>query len=410
MRVPTRFVFETRKEDIAKNHISVLELQKRISSGLKVLRPSDSPSGYSLSRVIDVRITKIARDISDANEVLHFLKAKEDVLDKLSDILAKAKLHAERGIDSSTSEEFGALASAVEELLNQATELANTSVKGRFIFGGSKVVNIGTSYRKPYYDNEVEKQEFWESKKGISGKINEVLKINEGKFKIVVYDDLGNQVLSSDVQYFGNDTVGDLANRINTAGGGLVLASTSVDGKIRIFSTNPGFKFSIIEDNMGLISEIGGDGIPEYHGDEKSMAIEIHSAMIEITSDGRNIFGDIRTGAPGVLTTLKDLIDILRFRKEGNTQDLLRSSVLEIEKTYELVSSLRARVGENISFVEKRFDLLSSVKAEETIRQSEIQDIDMAQASVDLNLKESVLQASMISAVRAFELTLMRFL
>jgi len=236
------------------------------------------------------------------------------------------------------------------------------------------------------------------------------LKINEGKFKIVVYDDLGNQVLSSDVQYFGNDTVGDLANRINTAGGGLVLASTSVDGKIRIFSTNPGFKFSIIEDNMGLISEIGGDGIPEYHGDEKSMAIEIHSAMIEITSDGRNIFGDIRTGAPGVLTTLKDLIDILRFRKEGNTQDLLRSSVLEIEKTYELVSSLRARVGENISFVEKRFDLLSSVKAEETIRQSEIQDIDMAQASVDLNLKESVLQASMISAVRAFELTLMRFL
>ncbi|MCS7214328.1 MAG: flagellin [Candidatus Calescibacterium sp.] len=410
MRVPTRFVFETRKEDIAKNQTSVLELQKRISSGIRILKPSDSPSEYSTSRSIEIRISKLSRDISDANEVLHFLRAKEDVLDKISNILAKAKLHAERGLDSSTNEEFGSLASAVEELFNQAVELSNTSVRGRFIFGGSRTVPIGTSYRKPYYDNEVEKQESWESQKGITGKIEETLKIKEGRFKILVYDNLGNQIFSTEVQYLGSDTISDVANKINTAGGGLVLASTSSDGKLRVFSPNPGFKFSIVQDNMGLISELGGDGIPEYQGNGSNLSIEVQSALVEITSDGREIFGDIKEGKGGVLTTLKDLIDILRFRREGNTQDLLRSAVLEIEKTYELVSSLRAKIGEKINFIEKRFDLLSNIKAEETIRKSEIEDIDMPQASVELTLKESVLQASMISAVRAFELTILRFL
>jgi len=44
------------------------------------------------------------------------------------------------------------------------------------------------------------------------------------------------------------------------------------------------------------------------------------------------------------------------------------------------------------------------------IIKSQIEEIDMASASVDLSLRESVLQASMIVAVRAFEMTLMRFL
>lgn len=410
MRVPTRFIFETRKDEIVKNQLSLIELQRKISSGLRVQRPSDSPSEYSVARSIEIRISKLSRDISDANEVLHFLRAKEEVLNKISDILAKAKLHAERGIDATTSEEFGALASAVEELFQQAIDLANTSVKGRFIFGGSRTVPIGTSYRKPYYDNEVIKQESWESQKGILGKIGDVLKIKEGKFKVVVYDTDGNEVFSADVQYFDSDTIADIANRINTVGGGYVLASTSADGRLRVTSTTPGFKFSIVQDNMGLISEIGGDGIPEYHGDSVGMTVEVSEALVDITSDGRIIFGEIKDGTEGVLTVLKNLIDVLRFKKEGNTQDLLRSVVNEIEKVFELVSSLTAKVGERISFVEKRFDLLSQVKAEETIRKSEIEDIDMSQASVDLTLKESILQASMISAVRSFELTLMRFL
>lgn len=410
MRIPTRYIFETRREDINRNQLSVFELQKRISSGLKLLRPSDDPSYYSVSRGIEVELSKLSRDMSDANEVLHFLRSKESVLEKISDVLAKARLHAERGLSSSTSEEFGTLASAVEELFNQVVDLANTSVKGRFIFGGSRTVPVNPSYRKPYYDAEVERQESWQSRKGIVGKIESSLKIKEGKFTLIVYDDRGNQILVNEVVYLGSDTILDVANKINTAGGGLVLASSTPTGQLLVFSPNPGFKFSIVGDNMGLISEIGGDGIPEYHGDECEMSIEVKGALVNVTSDGRKIFGDSSKGIPGVLTTLKDLIDILRFRKEGNIQELLRSAVLEIEKTYEIVNSLRARVGESIGFVEKRFDLLSHIKTEETIRKSELEEIDIAQASVDLSLKESVLQASMISAVRAFELTIMRFI
>lgn len=410
MRVPTKLVFETRRDEIMKNQAEILELQRRISSGLRVLRPSDSPSEYSVSRSIEVRISKLSRDISDSNEALHFLKASEEVLSKLSDVLSKARLHAERGLGSSTNEEFGALASAVEELFRQAVDLANTSVKGRFIFGGSRTTSINSSYRKPYYDNEVTRQQRWESKKGIAGEIGEALGIKEGRFNLIVHDPYGNDVLKTEVVYTDKDTMDDLASKINTVGGGLVLASSSPDGRLTVFSTTPGYTFSVVEDNMGLVSEIGGDDIPEYHGDEKNLDIEIQSSLISITFDGREIFGDAGRGIPGVLTVLRDLVDVLRFRKEGNTQELLRASVLEIERMQEVVSSVRARVGERISFVEKRLDLANLAKVEETVRKSEIEDIDMAQVAVELSLKESVLRASMLSAVRSFELTLLRYL
>ncbi|GBD03197.1 Flagellar hook-associated protein 3 [bacterium HR19] len=413
MRVPTRFLFETRKDAIVKNQDILFNFQKKISSGLKIIRPSDSPAEYSVARGIEVHISKLARDIADSSEALTFLQAKEEVLARVSDLLAQAKLYAERGIDAQSSEEFASLASAVEEMIKQAVDLANTSIRGRFIFGGSKISPTSNSYRKPYEDREILDQEVWSAQKGVepSKTLGEEFRIKEGKFTLEVKDPSGNTIFTKDISYFDGDRIGDLANRINTEGGGLVLASVSPDGKLRIISSTPGFKFSIKQDTMGIFAEFGGDGIPEYHGDNSSFSIEIKSAMVRISTPGKEIFGDpSRSDSEGVLNTLKNLLDILRFKKEGNTQELLRSAVLDIEKAYEKLNSERARVGAEISFVQGKNNLLNFIKTQDSIRKPDIEGLDMASASVDLTLKESVTQASMIVAVRAFELTLMRFL
>jgi flagellar hook-associated protein 3 FlgL len=412
MRVPTKFLFDTHQDAIVKNQANVFDLQKRISSGLQIIRPSDNPSQYSLARTIQVRISKISRDLSDSSQVSGILQAKEEALSKLSDILAKAKLHAERGIDATSTEELLSLASAVDELFKSAVEIANTSINGRYLFGGTKVAPNSRFFRKPYEDREIIKQESWVAQKGVdpSQTFGSIFNIKEGKFKLEVYDDSGNVILSKDIRYFDSDRISDLANRINSEGLGLVLASVSPDGKLQLSSSTPGFKFSIMEDSMGIFADFGGDGIPEYHGNDENFSVEIKSEMVEIGTPGKEIFGDPSKGISGILTTLKNLSDILKGRKEGNLQELLRSAVIEIEKAYEQLNSLRAKVGENISFVQKRQDFLEFVKVQNNIIKSQIEEIDMASASVDLSLRESVLQASMIVAVRAFEMTLMRFL
>jgi flagellar hook-associated protein 3 FlgL len=412
MRVPTKFLFDTHRDAIVKNQSNVFDLQKRISSGLQIIRPSDNPSQYSLARTIQVRISKISRDLSDSHQVSSILQAKEEALSKLSDILAKAKLHAERGIDAMSSEELLSLASAVDELFRAAVEIANTSINGRYLFGGTKVVPNSRFFRKPYEDREIIKQESWTSQRGVdpSQTFGSIFNIKEGKFKLEVYDHSGNVILSKEIRYFDSDKISDLANRINSEGLGLVLASVSPDGKLQISSSTPGFKFSIMEDSMGIFADFGGDGIPEYHGNDESFSVEIKSEMVEIGTPGKEIFGDPSKGISGILTTLKNLSDILKGRKEGNLQELLRSAVIEIQESYEKLNLLRAKVGEKISFVQKRQDFLEFVKVQNNIIKSQIEEIDMASASVDLSLRESVLQASMIVAVRAFEMTLMRFL
>jgi len=412
MRVPTKFLFDTHQDAIVKNQANVFDLQKRISSGLQIIRPSDNPSQYSLARTIQVRISKISRDLSDSSQVSGILQAKEEALSKLSDILAKAKLHAERGIDATSTEELLSLASAVDELFKSAVEIANTSINGRYLFGGARVVPNSRFFRKPYEDREIIKQESWVAQKGVdpSQTFGSIFNIKEGKFKLEVYDYSGNVILSKDIRYFDYDRISDLANRINSEGLGLVLASVSPDGKLQLLSSTPGFKFSIMEDSMGIFADFGGDGIPEYHGNDENFSVEIKSEMVEIGTPGKEIFGDPSKGISGILTTLKNLSDILKGRKEGNLQELLRSAVIEIQESYEKLNSLRAKVGENISLVQKRQDFLEFVKVQDNIIKSQVEEIDMASASVDLSLRESVLQASMITAVRAFEMTLMRFL
>ena len=412
MRVPTKFLFDTRQDAIVKNQANVFDLQKRISSGLQIIRPSDNPSQYSLARTIQVRISKISRDLADSSQVSGILQAKEEALSKLSDILAKAKLNAERGIDANSTEELLSLASSVDELFMAAVEIANTSINGRYLFGGTKVVPNSRFFRKPYEDREIIKQENWVAQKGVdpAQTFGNIFNIKEGKFKLEVYDDTGNTVLSKEIKYFDSDRISDLANRINSEGLGLVLASVSPDGKLQLLSSTPGFKFSVMEDSMGIFADFGGDGIPEYHGNDESFSVEIKTEMVEIGTPGKEIFGDPSKGINGILTTLKNLSDILKQKKEGNLQELLRSAVIDIEKAYEMLNSLRAKVGENISFTQKSQDFLEFVKVQHNITKSQIEEIDMASASVDLTLRESVLQASMIVAVRAFEMTLLRFL
>jgi len=412
MRVPTKFLFDTRQDAIVKNQANVFDLQKRISSGLQIIRPSDNPSQYSLARTIQVRISKISRDLADSSQVSGILQAKEEALSKLSDILAKAKLNAERGIDANSTEELLSLASSVDELFMAAVEIANTSINGRYLFGGTKVVPNSRFFRKPYEDREIIKQENWVAQKGVdpAQTFGNIFNIKEGKFKLEVYDDTGNTVLSKEIKYFDSDRISDLANRINSEGLGLVLASVSPDGKLQLLSSTPGFKFSVMEDSMGIFADFGGDGIPEYHGNDESFSVEIKNEMVEIGTPGKEIFGDPSKGINGILTTLKNLSDILKQKKEGNLQELLRSAVIDIEKAYEMLNSLRAKVGEKISFTQKSQDFLEFVKVQHNITKSQIEEIDMASASVDLTLRESVLQASMIVAVRAFEMTLLRFL
>jgi Flagellin and related hook-associated proteins len=412
MRVPTKFLFDTRQDAIVKNQANVFDLQKRISSGLQIIRPSDNPSQYSLARTIQVRISKISRDLADSSQVSGILQAKEEALSKLSDILAKAKLNAERGIDANSTEELLSLASSVDELFMAAVEIANTSINGRYLFGGTKVVPNSRFFRKPYEDREIIKQENWVAQKGVdpAQTFGNIFNIKEGKFKLEVYDDTGNTVLSKEIKYFDSDRISDLANRINSEGLGLVLASVSPDGKLQLLSSTPGFKFSVMEDSMGIFADFGGDGIPEYHGNDESFSVEIKTEMVEIGTPGKEIFGDPSKGINGILTTLKNLSDILKQKKEGNLQELLRSAVIDIEKAYEMLNSLRAKVGEKISFTQKSQDFLEFVKVQHNITKSQIEEIDMASASVDLTLRESVLQASMIVAVRAFEMTLLRFL
>jgi flagellar hook-associated protein 3 FlgL len=111
---------------------------EQISSGLRVQRPSDSPSTYvaaSNTRALARRFETYTQTISDASA---FLNEGVAVLQESNKVLTRASQIASEGINGTTTVQASeALAQEVEVLLERMIDLSNSETEGGYLFGGT---------------------------------------------------------------------------------------------------------------------------------------------------------------------------------------------------------------------------------------------------------------------------------
>jgi len=136
MRVTNRQVAEAITRDIYKNHQLLLDAQIRVSSGKKILRPSDDPIG--MRKVLDYR--KILSSIDQYNRNIDHGKTQieltETALDEIDSMLTEAKKWAlEYGSGNNDDLRETALIN-VQSIYESIMDLANTKIGDSYIFGG----------------------------------------------------------------------------------------------------------------------------------------------------------------------------------------------------------------------------------------------------------------------------------
>jgi flagellar hook-associated protein 3 FlgL len=124
--------------DLEGNYQSLSRSQRQVSTGKRVLSPSDDPVGIALSLGLrrDQGATEAwSRNIDDS---LTWLGNTDGALGQALDVVQRAhELAVQGGNGTLSAASRGLIADEVASLKGQFVEIGNSSVGGRFIFGGT---------------------------------------------------------------------------------------------------------------------------------------------------------------------------------------------------------------------------------------------------------------------------------
>ncbi len=139
MRIGTFSTFSRVLFGIRKNHADLLRAQEQLSSGLRILRPSDDPAGAARSIQLERSLADVGRFQRAAASARTAVDGAASTLQDGSTLFADARELVLQGMNGTLSAtDRRALAEEVDLIRTQLLELANQEQAGRYLFGGTE--------------------------------------------------------------------------------------------------------------------------------------------------------------------------------------------------------------------------------------------------------------------------------
>ncbi len=141
MRITEIMINNSALSDLQSTMRKFNKLNEQLTSGKKVNFPSDNAAIASRMSNLDSRLREIERYQSNANIVENFSKMYDQILQDVSSVYTRVKSLAVQGANSGTLDsnlDRKSIADELEKINDHLISLANTSVSGKFIFGGAE--------------------------------------------------------------------------------------------------------------------------------------------------------------------------------------------------------------------------------------------------------------------------------
>ena len=142
MRVTQSIAYRNFLSDLSTLNESSNRALRELSSGKKLDSIRDSP--YGSARLVSIRDleSKIDQYTSNAGDGSYFLRAAESALNEAHNLITTIYTRgSQAGTETISAEERAVLAQEVRALRDQIMSLANSQVRGRYIFAGSLVTD-----------------------------------------------------------------------------------------------------------------------------------------------------------------------------------------------------------------------------------------------------------------------------
>jgi flagellar hook-associated protein 3 FlgL len=420
MRVTFKSLNRHAQTTIRERYADLARLQEQLSTGKRLLRPSDAPVDVANDLKLRSKVTETTQYKKNIEEANGLISITDTAMMSMNELAQRLRELAVQGSsDTLDATERNYLGKEVEQLTRQFLSLLNTTYKGDFVFGGTQTkippCPLGSSLAANQQNYDELKMAWFDGTAGTDVPIqirnafdnSAITNIIPGSFKLVSSDSLGNRrewINGTDY------TIDYVAGTITILSTGSDPAALSVDvsagGAFGAGPNPPGYYspdgFAITFENVTKGKDIFGDTV-ETTG-------LIYREVEQGTIMAINITGDelIRNADTG--TNLIETLVFLGQSLYNNNRDGINDSIGKIDDSFQNIMSAEAKNGARMNRIEATL-FRNDEQLTETIRlQSEIEDAEMTDTITDFSLAETVYNAALKSAAMVLQSSLVDYM
>ncbi len=397
MRVASQTIARQGVEAMQKLSAELARTQRQISSGRRMLSPSDDPAGSAQALALTRAIEQTGQHQRNAEIARNRLALEEEVMIGVGNILQRVReLALQANNATQTDETRGFIAAEVREMLDELYQLSNTrDSEDHYLFAGYSVRT----------------QPFVRDAAGVQYRGDQGQRLLQiGQDRQIADGDSGARVFQ--LIRNGNGVFTTTANTANT-GTGVIDEGSVVDPSLLVPDTYT-VNFTTATDYEVLDSSAAVVASGTY---ADGNAISFNGIQFSIS--GQPAAGDSFTISPSVnrdvFAMLEDLITTLEtgtFNETGRARltNEVNTALTDLDRAIGHVLEVRTLVGARLSAIETQQDNNEGLTLQLKETLSGIQDLDYAEALTRLNQQLGVLEAAQQSFVRVQNLSLFNFL
>lgn len=138
MRVTNNVLINNIKNNLSRNIRAMEVIQNQLTSGRRITRPSEDPTGITESLRISSRLRENAGFKQNVQDALGWASFTDETLGGLNSALQRVyELTVEGANATYEKEERDAIAAEIEQIKSEIESIANTTFGDRYIFGGT---------------------------------------------------------------------------------------------------------------------------------------------------------------------------------------------------------------------------------------------------------------------------------
>lgn len=367
MRITTNLMTKSYLSDLNTNLENMTKLERQLSTGKAIQKPSDDPFKAYRTMQLNYSITSNVRYLENIEEAITWADSTDTALGQMGSVMQRIReLTVQSGDGSYDKNQLYSIQAEIEQLKDQLMQIGNTEIDGRYIFGGESTINIPFSNNNGFIM-------YSGSDKGLSKELA--------------------QGVSVDIASVGNEFSVDSSNEGNMvslfANNTAVIKNNSLSGDISISGT-----YDISKGCNSIHMEV-------LSAENK----KVTSVKVTITNSDGISTDSIVTPENGEI----DLTDELGIKisisdsmenKAGNTYDFdVKPSVMD-----EIINNLKngKSATEFLDKVDKKIDKLLTMRADCGAIQNRLDTMKSKNEDQSLNLKELLSKTSDVDIVEAY--------
>ena len=216
MRITSSMIFNQVTRSLQRNLKALADPSERLSTGKRINKPSDDPTGMSRSMDYKARIEENNQYMRNTDDAYSFLQYADTVMSSVTNSLTRAKELALQGAtETQSAESRASISEEVAGLRDEILASANSKLRDRYIFSGFKIDTASFDATYTYQGDSGEMNVMIDRSATVAVNITGSRAFSYGGTTFMeTLDDLYNALQSNNTSAI-QATIGDLDNALN---------------------------------------------------------------------------------------------------------------------------------------------------------------------------------------------------